>query len=376
MTPAAAQAVRTRNTGFSAVRYDNGFYTSALTLDEAIIRTRERSSTLASAVVSVFDDGRWSMQGAVSGSRYSTPIPIPELVIPFAPDYYVPFFRALRGEFSVTGNGSAQQGLLPTLQIATQARAHFLGADRGVWAGGGFSRAFDGAFWQTTLAGDVGGWLRRAGTVVSASYQPQQLQNGDLLGDVVGTFDRTFRTITVSANLGARVGEARNAPVRWLALATTFPVNRRLLATLSVGKYPADLLQGLPGARFASLSVRLPARSPFVRRSDTLATAVVPDLPSDAVMLTIAGGGGASTQRVVRVRAPASERVELMGDFTGWEPVQLVRTPAGVWEATLSITPGQHRLNVRLDGGEWLVPTNVARVTDEFSGVVGLIVVR
>jgi 1,4-alpha-glucan branching enzyme len=78
----------------------------------------------------------------------------------------------------------------------------------------------------------------------------------------------------------------------------------------------------------------------------------------------------------VRVRAPASDRVEIMADFTDWQPVTLVRTPDGYWEATLPVARGQHRLNVRLDGGDWVVPTNVARVTDEFGGVVGLVLVR
>jgi hypothetical protein len=65
-----------------------------------------------------------------------------------------------------------------------------------------------------------------------------------------------------------------------------------------------------------------------------------------------------------------------MADFTDWDPVRLVKTPEGVWEITLPLSRGQHRLNVRLDGGDWVVPTNVARVTDEFGGVVGLVLVR
>jgi 1,4-alpha-glucan branching enzyme len=85
---------------------------------------------------------------------------------------------------------------------------------------------------------------------------------------------------------------------------------------------------------------------------------------------------GEDSSHVVRVRAPACERVEIMADFTQWEPVQLVRTPNGFWEVTLPMRPGPHRINVRLDGGDWVVPTNVARVTDDFGGVVGLLIVR
>ena len=93
----AAQPVRTNDASFSAVQYEGGRYASALSFDQSLFITRERSSTLADAVVSLFDDGRWSSLGELSGTRYSRPVDIPELTVPFARDYYIPFFRAMRG---------------------------------------------------------------------------------------------------------------------------------------------------------------------------------------------------------------------------------------------------------------------------------------
>jgi hypothetical protein len=376
-TSAAAQPVRTRDASFSAVEYEDGRFASALTVNQSRFITRERSSTLADAIFSVFDDGHWSMQGQLSGTRYSKPISIPELVIPFARDYYVPFFRAMRGEMSLGLTGSAQQGLMPTIHVLPQARVHFLDLERGMWAGGGFARTFDGEAWRTTLLGDIGGWIRRGGTVVSASLHPQQLQNGDLMSDAGATIEKTIRGVSLSGTLGARVGQASRVDVGWVSVGATFPINRRLLATAAIGNYPADLLQQLPGARFISLSVRLPSRTTFQRRDDdrVVATAQLP-VATDGVIFGITTADSVKGGRVVRVRAPASERVEMMADFTDWEPIPLVRTPAGMWEANVDIPPGQHRINVRLDGGDWVVPTNVARVTDEFGGVVGLILVR
>jgi len=371
---AAAQPVRTRDASFSAAHYDDGRYASALTFDQSLFITRERSSTLAEGVVSVFDDGSWSMLGALSGTRYSKPISIPELVIPFARDYYIPFFRAIRGEMSMTATGSAQQGLLPTMHFLPQARLHLLDQQRGLWAGGGFARTFDGEQWRTTLLGDVGGWFRRGRTVVSASFHPQQLQNGDLMTDVGATVDQSLGPVSLSGTLGWRTGQAGRGDFGWVSAGATFAINRRLLATASVGSYPADLLQRLPGARFVSLSLRLPTRSRFPRRDDLLASVTKPPVATDGVILRITNADSAA--RIVRVRAPASERIEIMADFTDWMPVPLVRTPEGVWETTIPITRGSHRLNVRLDGGDWLVPTNVARVTDDFGGVVGLVLVR
>jgi hypothetical protein len=360
---------------YSAAHYDDGRYTSALTFDQALFITRERSSTLADGVVSLFDDGRWSMAGELSGTRYSRPIKVPELTVPFAPDYYLPFFRAMRGELSMEATGSAQQGLMPTLHLLPQARLHFLDLMRGMWAGGGFARTFDGEEWRTTVLGDLGAWFRRGSTVITANARPQQLQNGDLMTDLGATVDHALGAVSLSASGGWRTGQAARVDFGWVSVGATFAINRRLLATASIGNYPADLLQRLPGARFVSLSIRLPSRSAFPRRDDKLAAPVQPNLAADGVILRIANTTDRSA-RVVRVRAPASERVEIMADFTDWLPVSLVRTPEGFWEITLPVIRGSHRLNVRLDGGDWVVPTNVARVTDEFGGVVGLVLVR
>jgi len=316
------------------------------------------------------------MQGLLSGTRYSKPIGIHEIGLPFTKDYYIPFFRAMRGEATLTATGSAQEGLMPTLHFFPQARLHFLDLQRGMWLGGGFARTFDGEEWRTTLLGDFGGWLRHGTTVVAVTAHPQQLQNGDLMSDLDATVDHTLGAVSLSGIVGWRTGQAERVDIGWVSVGATFAINRRLLATASIGNYPADLLQRLPGARFFSLSVRLPSRSAFPRRDDRAAASIQPVSASDGVILRIANTDSARTARVVRVRAPASERVEIMADFTEWQPVTLVRTPEGFWETTLPVGRGQHRLNVRLDGGDWLVPTNVARVTDEFGGVVGLVLVR
>src|SRR5688572_17093825 len=240
------------------------------------------------------------MQGQLSGTRYSKPISIPELVIPFARDYYVPFFRAMRGEISLGLTGSAQQGLMPTIHVLPQARVHFLDLQRGMWAGGGFARTFDGEEWRTTLLGDLGGWIRRGGTVLSLSAHPQQLQNGDLLNEFGATIERTFGPVSLSSTLGYRTGESNRVEVGWVSIAATFSINQRLLATASVGNYPSDLLQRLPGARFASLSLRLPTRSQFPRRDDSAARPSQPVVPTDGVVLRVATADSSRASHVVR----------------------------------------------------------------------------
>ena len=77
---------------------------------------------------------------------------------------------------------------------------------------------------------------------------------------------------------------------------------------------------------------------------------------------------------MVRVSAPGAHRVEMMGDITGWEPRALERRETR-WELRLTIDPGAHHVVVRIDGGRWVVPANLARLDDELGGTVGLIVV-
>jgi 1,4-alpha-glucan branching enzyme len=75
----------------------------------------------------------------------------------------------------------------------------------------------------------------------------------------------------------------------------------------------------------------------------------------------------------LRVVAPHVRVVELMGDFTDWRPVVLAKAGDGIWEVTLPIAPGIHRVNVRADGGAWGAPPGLTVATDDFGGVVGLL---
>src|SRR5207248_2670972 len=68
------------------------------------------------------------------------------------------------------------------------------------------------------------------------------------------------------------------------------------------------------------------------------------------------------------VVAPAAATVELAGDFTDWQPVQLRRNAAGTWETVRKIPSGVYRFNVRIDGSGWFAPAGTARATDDFGG--------
>jgi hypothetical protein len=93
------------------------------------------------------------------------------------------------------------------------------------------------------------------------------------------------------------------------------------------------------------------------------------------VIITRSSGDRGSARIDVSGEAPKAERVELMADFTGWEPIALERASDG-WFVNRAVTPGLHRLAIRIDGGAWIAPANVPKLRDDdLGGAVGLITV-
>jgi hypothetical protein len=82
------------------------------------------------------------------------------------------------------------------------------------------------------------------------------------------------------------------------------------------------------------------------------------------------------TGRRLTIQGRAARRAEVMGDFTDWNAISLTPAGTGRWTLPVALSPGVHHLNVRFDGGAWLVPSGAVAVDDGYGGRVGLIVVR
>ena len=80
--------------------------------------------------------------------------------------------------------------------------------------------------------------------------------------------------------------------------------------------------------------------------------------------------------RLVRLRAPGASSVEIMGDFTDWQPVALEKKGRDEWSVVVPIPNGTHRMNVRVNQGNWGVPPGIPVLDDDFGGVVGVLVVE
>jgi 1,4-alpha-glucan branching enzyme len=80
--------------------------------------------------------------------------------------------------------------------------------------------------------------------------------------------------------------------------------------------------------------------------------------------------------REIRIQAPGVSSVELMGDFTNWQPISLREAGSGWWIAALPIKTGIHEMNVRVNSGQWVVPAGLPQKRDEFGSSVGVLVIQ
>jgi len=373
-TGAHTQApVRIRDASFSVVRYQDGHTAGAMTLYDAVIVANERSTRSGVGLVSIFGDGRVSMQGGLEFARRSSAIPVVPLL--------QRFLTAVRGEMLLDAQTTIQTGFMPTAAMTGRARVRFEKRDDGAHGEVALARAFDGRFWQTVVMAEASVWTRRGSTFASFRTTPMQLGSGDALTDTEAQVEWLAGRGVVTTSLGARLGEALRGTTGWGAATVTWPLLYDTWVTASLGSYPADLIQNLPSGRYLSVALRLPnGRLPAFRRPPPPPPPPpprTPDLPVTFRLALVTGPAYDSTYiREVKVWAPGARVVELMADFVDWIPVPLIRQPNGEWKGYYRIAPGLHRVNLRLDGTDLDAPLNWRVEKDEFMGNVALVFVR
>lgn len=376
---ARAQPTHTRDVGFAVVRFDQTPERAlgALTLSEALYSQSTRSLSFAHALISFFDDARWSLQGTLAGARYSEPVAAPTILNRA--------FRDYQGDFTLTGSTTAQDGFMPSLHILGEGGVTLTSSRHALRSAVGMARTFDGSRWRTTVKGSSRLWMERGRTRYAFSATPVQLQGGDILSDIETEFSWDGGGIRGVYELtgGLRVGEVVVGKSTWGSFTASWPIFRGAYLAFSIGSYPVDLLQTLPGGRYAALSVRVPPKGWGIRARPVPRAPIVPpppsrpDLPTQFPLALVVGEPYDSLYlREVRVWAPGNPLVELLADFTEWIPVPLVRQNGGDWQGYYRIPPGQRRINLRLNGVEVVVPLNISAVDDEFAGRVGVLIVK
>ena len=266
------------------------------------------------------------------------------------------------------------------------ARLHTTGATGGVWLGAAVGAAGNGSPTNelTRLEGGVRRsigpaqinlWLSRTG------FGGRIVPGGNLGQDSAGMPDTLARKgISEYTDVGSRVSLSLSRYELGLSLIRRIgsELNRRSGWELSgtwwmaphigvVGATGHSLSQfglGLPGGRFGTVGLRL-----AVGHRSSTAVPLRKSIPAGAPTLVVSG-------RRLTVRSSPARRAEVMGDFTDWKPTPLVALGAGRWTLPVDLPPGVHHLNVRFDGGAWLVPAGAFAVDDGFGGRVGVVVIR
>lgn len=311
-----------------------------------------RGTLIAAGSLSHLDES-WTSYGRVDGS-----------MVPFSSG-------SISGELAAVAGGSSHANGSRTGQVLLSARLHAATLTRGVWAGIGGGRTNDGA-WRDVLQADAGAWLARGSSTAMITTAPTVVDDSIRYVDTFISLHADRAVWELDGSVGYRAGEQLpTLPANrsmWGQLAATFWATPHVGVVASAGTYPVDFTQGYPGGQYISLSLRVrsPRRIvlPAVTASSTRAL-------RDFQWTRLRG----DVHRI-RVHAGAARSVDLVADFTHWRPLPLRSDGRGWWSVELPLPRGTHEVNVRIEGGDWLVPPGTIARTDEFGGVVGVIVVR
>lgn len=180
--------------------------------------------------------------------------------------------------------------------------------------------------------------------------------------DISATWRREHRAISLGATAGVRGSNSGLVPGgAWGSADATLWATSRTAIVFAAGRAPQDVVRGVPRITYASVTLRLSTRSRQASES------------VDPVRV-VRGPRLTATREGIEIRVEGASSVEVMGDFTDWGPVALGRT-GNVWRLERPLSPGLHRLAIRIDGGLWVAPPNLPSTSDELGGAVALIIV-
>jgi hypothetical protein len=291
-----------------------------------------------------------------------------------------PFSAEVEGSFG----GSSHHDGTKTGAALGMTRLYATRTSASAWVGIGGGGTWDGSVWRRVRQREGGAWLERNNTSAvltvapivvedTLSYTDTQLSLHHALKN--NDFEFGFTGGWRAGSVGPEIGGTSRI---WGSLSAIAWLSSRVGIVASAGTYPVDFTQGYPGGRFATLSLRF--ASPGIRRSvEAVSTREAARERTDAA-------GPIATDFVVhaeklphhsiRIDARGAQTVEISGDFTQWRPKNLIRKSDGTWGVSLPIVPGTHQVNIRIDGGAWVAPPGLLTSTDEFGGIVGILVIE
>jgi len=365
---ARAQVDASIDAGAARLRQIDLPQTNVMTLGGRLSIQGLRATLNGSAIGANTPDGRWTGQGVIGGSLYAPPL--------------------LRRRWEIGGSVGTfgATSSLPTMSGLLTAREHFIGDRVGAFVGASGGGIMYAGMKGSVAVGQLGGWWRLAGNTFSlsaAATDARSLFRLEVPGGAPDGGTAIYREITpvsyadgvaywqhererfqleLGGGLRAGIRGVDNAAI-WGSASATLWVAPRLALVASTGRALEDKVRGLPQTRYLSVSARVGLRdrilAPWRRRAKGDGT------PGIAIAKV-------EDAHVISVRAQGASSVEVMGDFTDWEPLSLALA-GDVWRVRKAMSAGSHRIAIRVDGGAWRVPANLPKANEEFGMVVGVV---
>jgi hypothetical protein len=323
---------------------------------------------------------------------------------------YTPLLYGVRAEVLANASRLFFDPTLQNDQLDAEGRLHLMRQRGGVWLGSGVARPLrvtavqnvnvsSGGIWtklgSTTLRGSLTSFFftklwspdtsERSFPCTSTQMEaapPITPAGGGLAAmqattggcrhqsrvtDLEGSVRWEHRLLELSVRGGQRFGNSFDVTPesrQWASGQAAFWISGQVAAVAGGGREPAQPTRGLPARSFGSLGLML-AYWPIPR-------GIVPvESPASLVQAFELRPAGTAVQRV-SARIGGVETVEIMGDFSDWAPLQLIRRGRDQWELLVPMTPGVHQINLRIDGGQWVAPPGIPSMTAGFSGEVGV----
>lgn len=303
---------------------------------------------------------------------------------------YAPQSHQWRWELAASATAFGVSAAPATLGWQLLAREHLALGPGGLFAGGGAGQTQRDSERLPFVVGQVGGFRRLdplgadelSAAVGVTSARTRHLIEGQAIegenpftttyGDLHAYWSHRRGRAELLAGAGVRAGINRREPwTTWGAGTATIWMTPRMGVGVSAGRALADVVRGVPTVRYVSVALRFAFhdRAGIGRSRPPLS----PNGQIGRIDVRRADDG----LRIVTVYAPDASTVEIMADFTEWEPVALTRdtTARGAWTLVRPLVAGTHRVTLRIDGAAWIVPPNLPQVADEFGGAVGLLTV-
>jgi AMP-activated protein kinase-like protein len=354
----SAQTGATFDLGVTDVRYDGFLPSAGASVSPQFRLEAPHVLAWARGTYLRFQSGRHSVQANTSGSLLSGP------------------WRGLRAELAGRAGISRYADFASFSHLLMVPRVHLMRARTGGWVGGSAGTTWLGGAARPVMAAELGAWTRRLGInwVMSAITT----HVGDTVyTDLQGAAHADRGRFTFDGSFGVRAWSRGGGHGVYGEASGGVALNPWLSVIVSGGRYPTDPTSGSISGRYFGVGLRmtaLPRRQPLVVPYQPAHAShhSAPDPPDPvAASVELRDCHCAGTELVVH--AAEATRVEVTGDFSNWEPVTLSRSEGGAWITVLDLTTGTYRFNVRIDGGDWIVPAGVSHVTDEFGGDVGLL---